>query len=108
MTTKIVNGNRVEMSAKEMADIEDERNNRPLDIPSSVTRVQFLRALARSGAVGTIKSSFPGNNPNDEDRIMWEECACFIRGSETVALIQTILAYTEQQIDDLFILAGSI
>jgi len=80
----------------------------PIIAPNSVTRLQFLRALARSNRLGVVKSSFQGNNPNDENKVIFDECSYFTRGSEATTLVQDSLNLTDSQMDDLFILAGSI
>lgn len=78
----------------------------PVPVPESVTPRQIRQALTRAGLRTSVEAAIA---TGDQDTKDWYEFATeFRREHAMVAALATGLGVTEQQLDDLWILAGSL
>lgn len=76
-------------------------------VPDAVTPRQIRLAMHKLGILSTIESAVR-NSPSDEVKIAWDYATFFYRKDPMLAAMAPALGMTEDQVDDLFILAESI
>ncbi|MEY2688978.1 MAG: hypothetical protein RL375_3176 [Pseudomonadota bacterium] len=76
-------------------------------VPSSVTRRQMLTALHRLGWLDSIRAAIAAS-PDVELQIAFNEAQDFEREHPAINQLATAFGNTQDQIDDLFILASSL
>jgi hypothetical protein len=80
----------------------------PMPVPVSVTRFQALAVLAAGGYLDTIRSYINGLDPDNVQRLAWENAADWERTSPTLNALAAMLGLSDAQVDDLFIAASNI
>lgn len=75
-------------------------------VPQTVTKRQARLALLESGLLTTIDEAI-ANSTDEALKIEWEYADIINREWDSLIALATILGMTEQQLDELFILAGS-
>lgn len=81
-----------------------------LIIPTRVTMAKAQIAMSRKGvlqAVDAAIQAMPGT-AGDEARIQWNKEPFVDRGAPLVAVVASAFKWTDQYVDDLFVLANSI
>lgn len=81
----------------------------PPAAPHLVTRRQARRALALAGVLELVQSALdaiPDPTQRTLAKIDWDDALEFRRDDPTLLMIAAGLGLTEEQLDDLFILAG--
>lgn len=81
----------------------------PPPVPQIVTRRQARRALALAGLLDLVQpaiDAIPDPVQRQLAQIDWDDATDFRRDDATLLLLATALGLAEQQLDDLFILAG--
>lgn len=107
--TKIVNGERVELSNDEQAALDAERAAYTLPVPPVVTMKQARLALLSAGLLPSVEAALAGMTGAEGEaaRIEWEYSTEVRRASVLVNSIAAGLGLTDQQIDNLFIDAAT-
>jgi hypothetical protein len=80
-------------------------------IPQSVTRAQAKLALLQSGLLSQVQPAIDGIADATQRmaaQIEWDDRLTFERGNGALVNMATMLGMTPTQIDDLFILAGTL
>lgn len=77
-------------------------------VPQSVSRFQARVALSQAGYFNTINSYMNSLPIDDIQRLAWNDAMEFRRNSPTVSAMAVMLNLTNEQLDDLFILANSV
>lgn len=93
----------VDLTPEEIVEMKKER------VPYSVTRRQARRALALSGLLDLVQpaiDAIPDPTARALAQIDWDDAQEFQCHDETLLLLASALELTEDQLDDLFILAG--
>ena len=80
----------------------------PPPIPTTVTRFQALAILAAGGYLDTVRTYINTLDPNNVQRLAWENAADWERTSPTLNALAAMLGLDDTQVDDLFIAASSI
>ncbi len=101
--TKIVNGERVEMTAAEEAEFTAPRS---VPVPQSVNRAQLKLALLAGGRLDAAEAALQA--ATRERKVVWADRDTFNRDSTFVAQLATALSLTTAQVDDLFKQAGTL
>lgn len=78
----------------------------PNAVPVFITALQGRLALKRSGLLETVETAIL--TANGETQIWWEYAAEWHRTNAVLVALATSLGLSDQQVDDLFRLAGSI
>ncbi|AHB49322.1 hypothetical protein W911_14280 [Hyphomicrobium nitrativorans NL23] len=81
--------------------------NAPI-VPQSVTPYQARMALHYAGHLPAVEALVSNPETDAAARIAWEYATVFERHSPFIAALAPGLGLTEQQVDDLFIVAGSL
>ncbi len=77
-------------------------------IPTSVSPYQARVALTRAGLFDAVEAIMANESTPAEAKIAWEYAVVFDRHSTFIATLAPALGLTEQQIDELFVLAATI
>ena len=77
-------------------------------VPQEVTRFQARAALYQSGLLQVVEDEISKPETDMMLKLAWQDAQTFKRGSSFVTGMASILNLTEEQIDDLFILAAGI
>lgn len=80
----------------------------PPPIPQTVTRFQALAVLSAGGYLDTVRNYINTLDPNNVQRLAWENATDWERTSPTLNALAQMLGLTESQVDDLFIAASGI
>jgi hypothetical protein len=80
----------------------------PTPIPNSVTRFQALAILAAGGYLDTVRTYINTLDPNNVQRLAWENATNWERASPTLNALATMLGLTDTEVDDLFIAASQV
>jgi hypothetical protein len=80
----------------------------PPPIPSTVTRFQALAVLAAGGYLDTVRTYINTLDPNNVQRLAWENATDWERTSPTLNALATMLNLTSTEVDDLFIAASQV
>ena len=80
----------------------------PPPIPQSVTRFQALAILAAGGYLDTVRTYINTLDPNNVQRLAWENAADWERSSPTLNALAAMLGLTDAQVDDLFVAASQV
>ncbi len=104
MPTKLMNGKRVQQTAKDMQFMASVAQHAA--VPQLVTRHQFIIALHHAGLLNQMGNALM--TLNTVTVLEWEHAIHFRRQSDCVAAIATALVLTAQQVDDLFVAAAAI
>ncbi|MGB3069286.1 MAG: hypothetical protein WBC18_12095, partial [Ottowia sp.] len=81
----------------------------PPSVPQVVTRRQARRALALGGLLDLVQpaiEAIPDPTQRALAQIDWDDATDFRRDDATLLMLAAALGLTEEQLDDLFILAG--
>ena len=70
-------------------------------------RSQIRLAMHKLGILTTIENAVK-NSPSDEVKIAWDYATFFYRKDPILAVMAPALGMTDDQVDDLFILAENI
>ncbi len=100
---KVVNGNRVAMTAAEEAEFTTPQ---PATVPQAVTRAQLKLALLAGGRLDAAEAALQA--ATRERKVVWADRDTFNRDSTFVAQLATALSLTTAQVDDLFKQAGTL
>lgn len=110
MLTKLVNGERVEMSPEEEAAFvaaQEARQNAAPPIPQIVSRFQARAALLQAGLLDQVEQAVVAAN-DPFITLAWAETLEWRRDSPTLNALASGLGLTGEQIDDLFRTAATI
>lgn len=77
-------------------------------VPLSVSKFQAKAALYQNGLLPTVETIMADPATPVLTKLAWSDARDFERNSPTIAALAGILGLTERQLDELFILAGSI
>lgn len=77
-------------------------------VPQSITRLQAKLALSGAGLLTTIETMMTGLEPENVQRLAWENALQFERGSAMVNGMAAALGITQDQLDALFMAASAI
>jgi len=80
----------------------------PPPIPATVTRFQALAILAAGGYLDTVRTYINTLDPNNVQRLAWENATDWERTSPTLNALAAMLNLTDTQVDDLFVAASNI
>lgn len=80
----------------------------PPPIPQSVTRFQALAVLAAGGYLDTVRTYINTLDPNNVQRLAFENATDWERTSPTVNALAQMLGLSDAQVDDLFIAAAQV
>lgn len=80
----------------------------PPPIPQTVTRFQALAILAAGGYLDTVRTYINTLDPNNVQRLAWENAADWERTSPTLNALATMLNLTSTEVDDLFVAASQV
>jgi hypothetical protein len=80
----------------------------PPPIPTSVTRFQALATLAAGGYLDTVRTYINTLDPNNVQRLAFENATDWERTSPTVNALAAMLGLSDAQVDDLFIAAAQV
>ena len=80
----------------------------PTPVPTTVTRFQALAVLAAGGYLDTVRTYINTLDPNNVQRLAWENAADWERTSPTLNALAAMLGLSDAQVDDLFIAASNI
>lgn len=80
----------------------------PTFVPQEVTRFQAKAALAQAGLLPAIEEFVSLATTDIIVKLAWQDAQTFKRTSVFVAVVAEHLALTDEQIDELFIAAGTI
>lgn len=80
----------------------------PVVVPVSVSRFQAIAALYNGNYLTTVENYFADANTPIIQKLAWQNAQAFERQSPTVKALQTLLALTDEQVDQLFITAAAI
>ena len=107
MTTRIVNGVVVTMTAEEEAAFEA---SRPVVKITSVTMRQARRALHAAGLLSQVDAAIDALPEPDKTaaRIEWEYSTEVQRSNATFITLTAALGLSTQQVDDLFTAAAAL
>ena len=110
--TRVVNGQRAEMSPDEVAEFEASRHIGPEEAleqeraQMAATRYQAKAALHQAGLLVQVEALMESADPLN--RFEWEEKPRFTRTSPTLNWAASQLDLTDTEVDDLFRAAMSI
>lgn len=79
-----------------------------ISIPQEVTKFQAKVALYQSGLLEAVEAEISKPETQMEMKLAWQDAQTFKRTSSFVIGMASLLGLTEQQLDDLFILAASV
>lgn len=79
-----------------------------ISVPDKVSRFQARAALHMHGLLDSIETVMRDPETDLLTRLAWEDAQEFQRASPTVEAIAGLLRLTDEQVDGLFITAGSI
>lgn len=86
-----------------------ESGNTPLPfIPTTVTRFQALAILAAGGYLDTVRTYINTLDPNNVQRLAWENATDWERTSPTLNALAQMLNLTSAEVDDLFVAASQV
>ncbi len=100
---KVVNGNRIAMTAAEEAEFTAPR---VVPVPLSVTRAQLKLALLAGGRLDAAEAALQA--ATRERKVVWADRDTFNRDAPFIADLATALSLTAAQVDDLFKQAGTL
>jgi len=80
----------------------------PPPIPATVTRFQALAVLAAGGYLDTVRTYINTLDPNNVQRLAWENATDWERTSPTLNALATMLNLTSAEVDDLFVAASQV
>lgn len=106
---KMVDGRIVPMTEDEIADFKNREAlaaSAPKPVPTSVSPRQIRQALTRAGLRQAVESAVIAGDQDLKD--WWEFATAFERANQHVIDMGLALGVTEKQLDDLWILAGSL
>jgi hypothetical protein len=75
-------------------------------IPQSVTPLQATRALLQAGFLDAVEAAVAA--ADRETQLAWAKATAFERNSPFVLGMKTVLGWTDEQVDSLFILAATL
>lgn len=78
----------------------------PPQVPQSVSPFQARKALKQSGLLATVQGAVAA--ADEDTQMAWEYATSFDRNSEFVLGMAAGLGWTDEQVDNLFILANSL
>lgn len=110
MPTKIVNGERRELNAEELAIWEAEQLAAAeyVHVPDQVTAYQAKAALHLAGHYASVQAIMADPDTDPLAVIAWENASNFGRVSPFIASIGPVLGLSESDIDQLFQDAAAI
>jgi len=80
----------------------------PAPIPQTVSRFQARAALHLTGMLTAVEAIMLDPNTDMLAKLAWQDAQEFKRTSPTVLTMSQIIGLTDEQLDDLFILAATI
>jgi hypothetical protein len=80
----------------------------PTPIPATVTRFQALAVLAAGGYLDTVRTYINTLDPNNVQRLAWENATDWERTSPTLNALAAMLGLTDTEVDDLFVAAAQV
>lgn len=80
----------------------------PVYVPNRVSKLQAKVALLQSGLMPQIDDILTDSETSDIVKLAWNDASEFRRGSLPINMMAGLLNLTEQEVDNLFILANSI
>lgn len=80
----------------------------PEPIPQIVTRFQALAALHLKGKLTQVESIMNSPETPVLTKLAWDNALSFERSSSTLATLASILELSEQELDELFIIASGL
>lgn len=109
---KMVNGEVVDMTEQEVAEWQAMQSlqNNSRHVPQSVTPRQARLALLQSGLLDDVESVIAEmvGDGGRAARIEWEYSTEVLRSSPMISGVQISIGMTDEQIDDLFIMAAEL
>ena len=82
--------------------------NNPIQIPQEVTRFQARAALYQSGLFEAVEAEIAKPETDIMLKLAWQDALTFKRNSSFVTGMAAILELSEEQLDQLFVLAAGI
>lgn len=82
--------------------------NNPIQIPQEVTRFQARAALYQSGLLEAVEVEIAKPETDIMLKLAWQDALTFKRNSSFVTGMAAILELSEEQLDQLFVLAAGI
>jgi hypothetical protein len=80
----------------------------PEPVPDSVSRFQARAALYQSGYLEQVEAIMQSPDTPMLSKLAWQDALSFERNSTTVLTLSSLLGMSDEQLDNLFRLAGSI
>lgn len=80
----------------------------PVYIPNSVSKLQAKVALLQAGLMPQIDAILEDSETSEIVKLAWNDASEFRRNSLPISTMAGLLNLTEQEVDDLFVLAASI
>jgi len=78
------------------------------EVPQEVSPYQARVALRRAGRLADVEALMQDAGTDEEAKLAWKHAVTIRRKSPFIANLGAALGFTEQQIDNLFILASTI
>ena len=79
-----------------------------ISIPQEVTKFQAKVALYQAGMLEAVEAEISKPETQMEMKLAWQDAQTFKRTSSFVNGMASLLGLTDQQVDDLFVLAAGI
>ena len=95
-----------ELAAKNLADLEAFEKRSRLEAVSTISRAQAKLALLELGLLSTV-DDFVASSGNEELKIEWNERLEFKRNNIVLVSLAEQLNITEEDLDDMFLLAST-
>ena len=95
-----------ELAAKNLADLEAFEKRSRLDAVSTISRAQAKLALLELGLLSTV-NDFIASSGNEELKIEWDERLEFKRDNIVLVSLAEQLNITEEDLDNMFLLAST-
>lgn len=108
MRTKLVNGERIELTSTEEAALVAEESAYVPKPPQVVTAAQAWTALHRAGLLESVESLMADPGTNREAVIAWNKATHFRRTSPFIDELGPGLGLSDEEIDNLFIAAAAV
>jgi hypothetical protein len=109
MSTRLINGHRVQMTAQEIADRAAEIAAYVEPVPSEITKRQARQQLISMGMIDSVQPVIDAIADATERALVqsfWDDSSVYERNHPQMIALSAAIGMTEQQLDDAFIAAS--